>query len=642
MATGAGAMDIHHGGNQQHHPPMPHLRHEGVLQVLLGNSSNAEQENHPSRHLLRLLKRPAPIHNGDTTLVAVSQGGGRLGDLCDKTSRADLTSGHTQNRGLEKPSTTGEGVLPSPGLDGGEHADTSNLFGTLDSEQDEDELAGEGTTMVEGSHKFPPSPPTASGPPSPQKNGGPWWKELLASPVKKLRLGHWSQRFQNAIMPDLKLPPPMRPNAEEPKVQTSPHADVSRKTRKGRGTPSGNTRRKDLPKRPSARNLPKPCRRNAVKLATSKKKAEDLVKKVEKDFYANSSRAAQTSRRKTVENILKAGELTLPLTPTALKFVVGTLKEAGYKSAQIYLAEAKNMHVEKGFPWSHLLDRNYKLCSAAAKRGAGPRKKAVEVAEHQWAARQLLDVTPPRGNKVSLPAHLFACGVHWMMREIELAALRSSNISFEAHNRTVTITWEQSKMDSECRGLARTLQCICNDGCDMRCPYAVLEVLVNNAALKGAKDGHIAFNDKGDSATKAEIVGDWQKLHGEAVSGHSTRRSGALQYIRKGWAVSQVAYLGRWKSNVILEYAQEALETMAINAGNTFGKTPLEADTGTKGLSLSDMLTLSKQVETKVDKAQVQRLKEELEMFKADTKGASEALSGAMKTMEDKLNTSAK
>ena len=57
---------------------------------------------------------------------------------------------------------------------------------------------------------------------------------------------------------------------------------------------------------------------------------------------------------------------------------------------------------------------------------------------------------------------------------------------------------------------------------------------------------------------------------------------------------------------------------------------------------MSDMLTLSKQVETKVDKAQVQRLKEELEMFKADTKGASEALSGAMKTMEDKLNTSAK
>ena len=328
---------------------MPHPRHEGVLQVLLGSSSNAEQENHPSRHLLRLLKRPAPSYNGDATLVAVSQGGGRLGDLCDKASRAELPSGHAQ-RGLEKPPITGEGLLSGPELDGGDQADTSNLFGTLDSGQDKGELTGEGMTMVEGGHKFPPSPPTARELPSPQKSGGPWWKELLASPVKKLRLGHWSQRFQNAIMPDLRLPPPMRPLTEEPEVQATPHVVVSRKPRRGRGTPWGNTRRKDLPKRPSARNLPKPCRRNAVKLATSKKKAEDLVKKVEKDFYANSSRAAQTSRRKTVENILKAGELTLPLTPTALKFVVGTLKEAGYKSAQIYLAEAKNMHVEKGSP----------------------------------------------------------------------------------------------------------------------------------------------------------------------------------------------------------------------------------------------------------------------------------------------------
>ena len=453
------------------------------------------------------------------------------------TRRAEPTS-HAQNRGLEKPSTTGEGVLPSPGLDEGEQAYTDNLFGTLDSGQDEGELTGEGMTTVEEGHKFPPSPPTVGEPPSPQRNGGPWWKELLASPVKRLRLGHWSQRFQNAIMPDLKLPPPMRPLSEEPKLQAAPHVEVSRKPRRGQGTPSGKARRKD-PKRPSARNLPKRCRRNAVKLATSKKKAEDLVKKVEKDFYANSSRAAQTSRRKTVENILNAGELSLPLTPTALKFVVGTLKEAGYKSAQIYLAEAKNMHVEKGFPWSHLLDRNYyKLCSAAAKRGAGPRKKAVEVAEHQWASRQLLDFTSPRGNKVILSAHLFACGVHWMMREIELAALKSSDVNFDAHNRTVTITWEQSKMDSECRGLARTLQCICNDGCDMRCPYAVLEVLVNNAALKGAKGGHLAFNDKGDSATKAEIVGDWQKNcterrcrgtpHGDRVPSNTFARDGRL------------------------------------------------------------------------------------------------------------------
>ena len=622
-------------------PALPALRRDGVLQALLGRPTDAEHENHSSGHLLRLLKRPASPVNDDATLVAVSQGGGRAGDIRDKKGGTSIPSGHAQDRSLAKPSTAGEGVLSGPGLRDDDTAAQDDLFGTMD--PDLEELETKSTRGV--AYKFPPSPPAAKEPSSPQqKCGGPWWKELLASPAKRFRLGHWSQKFQNALMPELKLPPSIEATVETPEARSTQDAATSILEPKEKpdlmSKPS--KRRKDLPKRPSAQNMPKPCRRNAVKLATSKMKAVDMVKKVEKDFYANSSRAARASRRKTVENIMRAGELNFPLTPTALKVIVGTLKEAGYKSAQIYLAEAKNMHVEKGFPWNQLLDRNYKLCSAAAKRGAGPRKKAAEVPENRWAQRQLLDVSTPRGGKVNLPGHLFACGVHWMMREIEIAALKSSNVKFDTLNRTVTITWEQSKMDAECRGLARTLQCICSDGCDLRCPYAVLEVLVNNAALKGSKGGHVAFNNQGIVATKAEIVGDWRKLHGEAISGHSTRRSGALQYIRKGWSVSQVAYLGRWKSNVILEYAQEALETMAINAGNTFNKAPTDSEVGPKVRSLSDMLSLSKQVETKVDLAQVQRLKEELDLLKADTKGASEALSSAIKNMEDKMSATSK
>ena len=50
------------------------------------------------------------------------------------------------------------------------------------------------------------------------------------------------------------------------------------------------------------------------------------------------------------------------------------------------------------------------------KRGTGPRKKAVEVAEADWADHRLLQTSPREGYKVLLPAHLFACGVHWMMR----------------------------------------------------------------------------------------------------------------------------------------------------------------------------------------------------------------------------------
>lgn len=348
------------------------------------------------------------------------------------------------------------------------------------------------------------------------------------------------------------------------------------------------------------------------------------------------------SRRKTVENVLKAGGYPLPLTPSSLKFLVGTLKESGYKSAYIYLAEAKTLHVEKGHVWSHLLERNYKLCMGAAKRDTGPRKKAVEVPECEWTDHRLLQSSPCKGFKTLLPAHLFACGVHWMMREIELADLRSSCVKFDSANRMVTITWQHSKMDTEGRGIARTLQCICEEGCDLRCPYAVLERLVNNATLKGAKDGHLAFSEGGTGATKSEIVGDWRKLYGKAVSGHSTRRSGALQYIRKGWAVSQVGYLGRWKSNVILEYAQEALESLAVNASNHFKGSPTEAKAVTKAPSLAYMLALGKQLDGKVDKELVNRLQTELDALRQDSEGANSALSEAIKNMEGKMDTSTK
>ena len=52
--------------------------------------------------------------------------------------------------------------------------------------------------------------------------------------------------------------------------------------------------------------------------------------------------------------------------------------------------------------------------------------------------------------------------------------------------------------------------------------------------------------------------------------GHSARRTGALRYIRHGWAIPQVAYLGRWKSAVIYEYVAEALESLPVNANQSF------------------------------------------------------------------------
>ena len=173
---------------------------------------------------------------------------------------------------------------------------------------------------------------------------------------------------------------------------------------------------------------------------------------------------------------------------------------------------------------------------------------------------------------VAWATHLFAVSVHWMMRELEVAALHADVIEFTKEDRTVMVHIEASKTDPSAVGVRRVLKCICDGKCDLRCPYEVLLFLVTKAQEKKKYPYYLATDTLGNPATKAQVVGSWQYLFGPKVTGHSGRRSGALQYIRKGWSVAQVAFLGRWKSNVILEYAQEALQTMAVNVGDKFGQ----------------------------------------------------------------------
>ena len=149
----------------------------------------------------------------------------------------------------------------------------------------------------------------------------------------------------------------------------------------------------------------------------------------------------------------------------------------------------------------------------AAKRRVAPRKKAPEIPESTWNSHNLLPDEKSVKTTVHLASHLFACGTHWMMREIELANLTSSNITFDSTNRTEAVVWRESKNDTEGASVTRTLQCICQGGCDLSCPYAVLETLVSFAALKGSKGAYLAFTTKGTRATKSDIVRSWKQLY---------------------------------------------------------------------------------------------------------------------------------
>jgi hypothetical protein len=152
--------------------------------------------------------------------------------------------------------------------------------------------SGKSEGSPESVNKFPPEPPSSV--PEGSQHKGPWWRELLASPVKKLRLAELGRNFRALAMPSYELPP-----AETPSTGILPfdmHAKVADQSQ-GSIKPKGTLAkvRKDLPKRSSGAKLPKPNRRSAVKLAKAKCALAGIVARVEMDVCANSSRAARAS-----------------------------------------------------------------------------------------------------------------------------------------------------------------------------------------------------------------------------------------------------------------------------------------------------------------------------------------------------------
>lgn len=123
----------------------------------------------------------------------------------------------------------------------------------------------------------------------------------------------------------------------------------------------------------------------------------------------------------------------------------------------------------------------------------------------------------------------------------------------------------KSKMDQAARGVRRTLACICQSGnCNMSCPWA-LALVVLGRRDSARREDHLFATVAGGKATKDAMTKAWQTLLCEEIKGHSPRRTGAMHYVRMGMAIQDLAYLGRWKSQAVLRYAEEALEDQPVN-----------------------------------------------------------------------------
>ena len=289
--------------------------------------------------------------------------------------------------------------------------------------------------------------------------------------------------------------------------------------------------------------------------------------KFKNKFFAESSKKPRECKREVVSELARAVKGTrcfLPLDSETVEGVAAAMKEVGMKSGSQYLAELKLIHVESGFEIPAWLKRTFDLCKKGLERERGPVKRAASVKVHRkgWPLR---------------PVRSFIWASLWMLREIELRNMKVKHVKLDTIQKKVSVIIPLSKCDQQGEGVKRTLGCCGKRTCEPLCPFNVAKSILSERPKSDMLGLSWLFPSKWNSnATKAGMVESWKQSFGLDISGHSPRRSGAMFYVRLGLPIQELAFLGRWRSNVVLMYAEEALQETAVRIA------PAQGDKGPK------------------------------------------------------------
>ncbi|CAJ1339271.1 unnamed protein product, partial [Effrenium voratum] len=312
---------------------------------------------------------------------------------------------------------------------------------------------------------------------------------------------------------------------------------------------------------------------DAMEVMDDAKNLELAVADLRKGFSSNSSRAAKASRRKEVLAMAKkfcGSRPIFPLQENTVVSVAAALSTSGFRSVMMYVAELKQLHVEKKFPVEEWFVKLLTDIKRSATRGLGPANRAPLI--DVKAVKSHFGFVDDREVALKNPAEVLMVAMKWLLREVEVAALTLGNAVVDLEAGTATLFLPVSKTDAGGSGVARTLKCSCGRGVKEECPVHTLETLVRTGEVlfkvdrrsKEAWDIPLCCNQDLVTPPKNQVVEAWSFVAGCRVTGHSARRSGAVEYVRKGLPLQALSFLGRWKSGVVLNYAEEALQEVPI------------------------------------------------------------------------------
>ena len=292
--------------------------------------------------------------------------------------------------------------------------------------------------------------------------------------------------------------------------------------------------------------------------------AEDILamEELEKDTFSASSRTRETRANWWILRAKARGIQPFPLDARKLKLLGALLKKGGYRSGTTYVSDAKRTHLEMDHPWSEQLALIHKDVARALTRGLGPARQAQPIPLHLFAELPEVPGIPAAGTLLR-PRDAVLVGCWWLLREIELAALRVDQLTITPGIGCgeAVLDLPIDKTDPQGRGKKRKHLCACPS---QICPVAAVMRLAEAA---GDKDDHpLVARVGGGACRKSQVVTALRylvarvapEIRPETIKGHSMRVTGAQRMARAALSENQIAVYGRWGSAAIRRYVRES------------------------------------------------------------------------------------
>ena len=375
---------------------------------------------------------------------------------------------------------------------------------------------------------------------------------------------------------------------------------------------------------------------------------EVAAKALVEGMLTTGSRATKAGKLRTLVRFAgTAGYDLFPLTAEKLNPILGAMKVAGYRSADSYLHEARQRHVQLRHPISEDLKLYFKDAVRAIIRGRGPARRAPIV-----RLEELVDAGTPSSWKEqdstssgpAAPWDVFLVACWWMLRGAEVLALKTSQCTVATGERSrAEVRLGITKMDIEGVGRRRCFLCICpTDGAgDLLCPACALARLLRRGEGSDARGIGKLVRGPGDGlVTHFGLCRAWRRMLADVprfddagkqveaeITEHTARRTGAQFHARRGLALWQIQYIGRWGGPTVEIYVGEAFAEIragwADGDGQRAGPKRARQDER-EDLQLWEVTEQLRRLSAAV--ADVRSYQEELSRFKGASNAFPEAL----------------